>query len=208
MINESLKTEYTDEELHDTEVIFKVFENADPIELKRVKEIHDLSDEQITAYVHFSKLRKNTIENMRLEISERENTNPQATEVEMDLGTHLEYIEPQVRDLVVNLHKKGYTTTQSGFYGANNLQVISFEDPKVALDMKFPKELLTELDRRGVEFVQEDDYIGFKTLSPLSLEELHSIWSEIEQHIPDLGKKAPPSNHEYAKTFRENQEKL
>lgn len=50
--------------------------------------------------------------NTRLELG-----NWQPTDVELDLDAYLEELEPQVRDAVLILNQKGYSTLSSGFYG-------------------------------------------------------------------------------------------
>jgi hypothetical protein len=57
---------------------------------------------------------------MNDEIKKRLETNPNPTEEELRAGAFNEWIEPQARDAVFEMLKKGYGTQSSGFYGEHN----------------------------------------------------------------------------------------
>ena len=67
-----------------------------------------------------AKLRETTHEGMKKEIQERLKNNPKPTEEELRAAAFKEWIEPQVRDAALEMNKKGYSTSSSGFYGWNN----------------------------------------------------------------------------------------
>ena len=43
--------------------------------------------------------------------------NPASTEEELYMGVFTEWIEPQVRDAIIEMSRKGYATQSSGFHG-------------------------------------------------------------------------------------------
>lgn len=74
----------------------------------------------------FQKLRDSVLKEIDKAVEERKRTNPQATDLEYHLGIYIEELEPQVRDAVLELTRKGYCTTESGFGGKyGELQYIS-----------------------------------------------------------------------------------
>jgi hypothetical protein len=65
----------------------------------------------------FSSLRYDTHRKMISEVEARKNLKPEKTKEETEIGIFIEEIEPQVRDAVLELNRKGYETRSSGFNG-------------------------------------------------------------------------------------------
>jgi YfiH family protein len=85
------------------------------------------------------KLREQIHAEMKIEEGKRLEENPTPSEEELHLAAFKEWIEPQCRDAVVLLNKKGYGTKSSGFYGEHNdFQAV---DGDFAIDEETAKKL-------------------------------------------------------------------
>jgi len=67
-----------------------------------------------------NQLRTRVHAEMEIEGKRRMETSPEPTENELRLAAFIEWIEPQVREAVTEMYRKGYGTKSSGFYGGNN----------------------------------------------------------------------------------------
>jgi hypothetical protein len=65
----------------------------------------------------FTELRQQTHAQIEQETAERVKTNPTPSDEEINAGAFPELLEPQVRDAVFEMRKKGYATESSGFGG-------------------------------------------------------------------------------------------
>jgi hypothetical protein len=54
---------------------------------------------------------------MKIEEDARLKDNPTPTEEELYMGAFKEWLEPQVRDAIPEMYRKGYGTVSSGFHG-------------------------------------------------------------------------------------------
>ena len=63
------------------------------------------------------RLRKSVHESMKAEEAKRLKENPKPTEQELYMGAFREWLEPQVRDAIFEMFRKGYATQSSGFHG-------------------------------------------------------------------------------------------
>lgn len=198
------KPEYQPEEkdLTNEDVVIQILESGDDEELERLREFHNLTPEQIALFQAFAKLRKETHEQMQQELIVRKEKNPIATEEELNIGAYQESIEPQVREAVLSLRRKGYTTYESGFHGFNG-QKISFEK-----DYLVPEELTDKIEIEGVNIEIKPNSISFSCNQYLELGEIKKIWDQIEQNLPELEEPAEPCNLTQAKSFREKQKQL
>jgi hypothetical protein len=69
---------------------------------------------------------------MKAEFEARLKDNPKPTEQELYMGAFTEWLEPQVRDAMGLMYRKGYATTSSGFHGEDyDLQTV---DGNFAID--------------------------------------------------------------------------
>lgn len=186
-------------DLNNEEVITKIFETGSDEELKELREFHNLTAEQIELFQSCAKLRKSVIEQMKRDIKTRKEQNPIATAEELSMGAYKESIEPQVREAVLNLRKKGYTTYESGFHMFNG-QIISFEKNHL-----IPEELIGSIKIDGVDIKINPNSISFSYDHFLELDEIKNIWNQIEQSLPDLGKPVTPCSLPQAESFRQQQ---
>ncbi len=198
------KPEYQpgEKDLTNEDVVTQILESGSDEELERLREFHNLTPEQIELFRAFIRLRKKTREQMQQELKKRIKENPVATEEELGMGIYQESVEPQVREAVLNLRRKGYTTYESGFSGFNG-QKISFEKNHLV-----PEELIDRLKIEGINIKIKPNSISFSCDQYLELDEIKKIWDQIEQSLPELGKPAEPCNLPLAKFFRERQKDL
>jgi hypothetical protein len=126
----------------------------------------------------FIRLRRSVHERMRAEELLRLRTNPTPTEDELYMAAFREWLEPQVRDAIPIMYKKGYATVSSGFHGI---------EPELQLvDGWFTVDERTEsaLQRMGVEVLRGSD-IGVpknKRITMLRLAAERPSIGEMKQH--------------------------
>ena len=93
----------------------------------------------------FLELREIMIAQATKDTKRRIKKNPVPTDIELRIGAFVEMLEPQVREAVITMNQKGYSTESSGFAGAKgNLQVI---DGYYRLDPATKE----QLENQGVE---------------------------------------------------------
>src|SRR5690349_3942618 len=66
-------------------------------------------------FASFNELREDTLKKMQIEYNDRMASNAKLNPEEFKMGAYLQEIEPQVRGAVLDLSRKGYITTDSGF---------------------------------------------------------------------------------------------
>ena len=195
-------TETGDLDLRNREIIEEILVSGSDSDLKKLREHYKLSEGQIDRFRHFARLRNKVHESMSLELQERLELHSEPTHEELALGTYIENIEPQVRDTVLNLRKKGYSTWESGFMGVEGEQRISFTE-ELPTDYQPSAQLITRLGEQGVTLNVESTNISFTTEQKLALDEMRHIWEEIEADLPTLEGPAKPSVLPSATAFRE-----
>jgi len=196
-----------EEDLRNEEIVASILENGTPEELESLRLFYKLTPEQIELWRKLAKLRGRTHRRMEKEAKKRIEENPLTTKEELSLGTYKEWIELQVRETVFNLRRKGYTTYQSGFSDLGREQRISFEKNHLK-NFQLPKELIRQLERKGVSLKIEPDSISFKLNRYLKLNEIKEIWGRIERNLPDLKQPVEPCKTSAADFFRKQQEKF
>jgi len=72
----------------------------------------------------FQRLRRNVHAQREKEFLHRIETNPDPTEEEYDIDAYFEEIEPQCREAILKMRKKGYETYSSGFGSDNKLLMV------------------------------------------------------------------------------------
>ena len=131
--------------------------------------------------------------NEDLRVRLQKNSSP--SDDERRLGAYKEMLEPQIRDAIMVLVKKGYITIDSGYDGRQyktGKQYIGFE--KGMIDSSLLLLVISAIDtntvRASIEFAQRD----FLELAPLrfvTLEEWKKIWDDVVKVFPDKGATAP-----------------
>lgn len=111
----------------------------------------------------FRKLRDRVHLEMDHAFKERLIKNPNPTEDELHMAAFIEWLEPQVKDAIVTMFKKGYASKSSGFYGNNNeFQAI---DGYFVIDNDTKKKInsgKSEWSDKDYEIIQDDLGVQFK----------------------------------------------
>jgi hypothetical protein len=165
------------------------------------------TDHQEKLRKQFGQLRQRIHLSMKEEWALRMKQNPKPTEEEFYMGAFKEWIEPQVRDAVLEMNRKGYATQSSGFDGR------TFEQQQIdghfAIDEK-TKELLEQM---GVQVLRGADIglpknklitiLRFRATEP-SMSQMKERWDAVAAALPP--KSFPPGIRpmsDGAEVFRE-----
>ena len=186
---------------HNEDYLRQIFIQKDDLELKKIKKIHSLSEEQVKLFCDFAMLRQETIKKMQEEVLARKEIKPNPSKEELSMGAYFEQIEPQVRETIVNLRRKGYNTYESGF-GDFDSQRISFSND-VLSDFLVPAELKDELIKDKVNIVVKPNSITLKFKEYKDANIIIELWNKVEQFLPDLDKLSEPCKIRSATSFRE-----
>lgn len=145
----------------------------------------------------FESLRETIHNETERETELRITKNKAPTNEEVLIGAYIETLEPQVRNAVFEMYRKGYATESSGFGGKfGEFQQI---DGFFTID----EETKRKLQAIGVEVLKDDDvgmnhgkadytYISFKPETP-DIEKIKQKWDQIVSILPDLNIPAEPS---------------
>jgi len=185
-ISQTEKGDFDASKYHSKDYLRKMFIEKNSVELEKIKKIRSISEEQIELFCNFAILRQETIEKMQEEILTRKKINPNPSTEELSMGAYLEQIEPQIRETIVNLRKKGYNTYESGF-GDFDSQRISFSDD-VLRDFSVPAELKNELVDDKVKIIVKPNSISLKFKEYKDINIITTLWRKVEQFLPNLGK--------------------
>jgi hypothetical protein len=85
--------------------------------------LENKSNKQETLHQQFTRLRRQVHVSMKVEEQIRLKENPKPSEEELHMGAFKEWLEPQVRDAMSMMFKKGYATQSSGFDGIASLNL-------------------------------------------------------------------------------------
>lgn len=145
----------------------------------------------------FEKLKYSTQRKIEKDIKKRKAKNTHPNRVEITLGLFFEEIEPQVKQAILKLNKKGYSTDVAGFMDNSCDQMIEGD---FQLDEKTVKKLETD----GV--LVETNPSGYTRLqfSPqdANILKIKKKWNKIVSLLPDKNQAASPSMTRKARDFR------
>ncbi|PIR94143.1 hypothetical protein COT97_02870 [Candidatus Falkowbacteria bacterium CG10_big_fil_rev_8_21_14_0_10_39_11] len=195
------------EDLRDSEIFSKYLECGTEADLKKLADFHKIPIEKIKLFNQFAKLRKKVVIQTWDDVVDREKNNPKATEEEMSLGGYIEVIEPQVRDAVLTMRRKGYSTYESGFYD-ENFQVISCDGTPFK-NFEFPTNFVLQLKKQGIELTTIDNktiQLAFESYT--ELDKIKQIWDQVADLLPTLDQPTTPNQTNIAQGFREKQQEL
>ncbi|MBT5338334.1 hypothetical protein HN858_03210 [Candidatus Falkowbacteria bacterium] len=186
--------EYND--LYNEEVVRRIVLEGTDEERENLRQFHKISPERFELFLHYERLRHQTVQQCFEEAEKRKQTNPEFTDIEKQIadnktpnqieGVYLEYIEPQVRQAVITLSNKGYISFESGF-GGDNRQIIGFNSEQLS-NYKPSDELITWLESKKAEIKIEPNSITFSSDEKLTLDELKEIWDRIVADVPERKK--------------------
>lgn len=184
------------EDFRDLNFLRQVMIGGDSVQLSRMRKFllaNGLTARQIDISIKLQKLRSQIHDQLKEDTKHRANNNPLPTSEELALGAYKEMLEPQVREAIFLMRKKGYDTVSSGFSDFN-FQTISFAE-----NLIFEQKIIEDLNKLGVKArgkmlvfeCDKDDLVLIK-----------EKWDKIAEILPDHGKIAPESPTTIAKTFR------
>lgn len=182
------------------EIFQKVLAHGNQDDLEHLFATNNYSAEQIVLFRTFAQLRQRIVDENERSAELRRTKNPHPTAEESDLGAYIEHIEPQVRDAVLSLHRKGYNTYESGFMSVTGRQAISFTN-ETEQEFAFPPNLIKSLELRGVSVARDSHSIQINFSRFVDIPEMTRIWNDVAQAMPDLGHPAEPSP--FASSFKE-----
>lgn len=119
--------------------------------------------------------------------------------IELELGIFIEMLEPQVRQAVLELHSKGYSTDVSGFmYNAC--------DQKIEGDFQLANEVKRKLRALGVIVITNPSGYTMLQFSPkeADIQKIKRMWNKIASILPDRKTVASASMTRKAREFRVN----
>ncbi len=170
-----------DNKYFNDDYIRKIFASDDRDEINKIQQIHNLTDEQIEIFTYYAKMRKEVIDPMENEIHKRKSENSLATKDEIMIGCYMEDIEPQVREAVVEMNKKGYATVYSGFHSFNS-QIIKFKtEQKINISLE---QIKKEYGEKGIIIETDEEFITIKFSKKISLEEIKKFGMKLLKHFP------------------------
>lgn len=198
------ETSYTPEEkdFHNEVLRQRILESGSDEEMDELVDFfaqHGIGREEVEKFRHYAIQRKSAHETAHQEAEKRLALNPKPTDEELSMGSYIEWIEPQVRDAVLELRRKGYNTYESGFWGDE--QKISFRGEPLK-GYAFPDDFMKNMEDQGVSIIVKPTSIIFSLKGKLELDEVKKIWDKIVDVLPDLGKPADLADVETAKIFR------
>lgn len=107
--------------------------------------------EQEKLFKDLERLREEAHAQTEKETKERIKNNPKPTEEEILAGAFREMIEPQVRDALFEMYRKGYSTESSGFGGENS------EYQQIDGYFELDDETKKKLEEAGVKILKGKD---------------------------------------------------
>lgn len=182
----------------------------------------EFSSEEIAALIFNNNERQSVLQKNQQELKERTANNPLATDEEYRLGTYVEAIEPQVRDAVFDLLKKGYSPVESGFFdlsvGSQYIGIQKNEGIDSARIVEAINKNFNEDDKKvfSESFVKEyNDRIQIvlvPKIRTIPLGTWRLFWNSLVSSLPDISSESNNmvviNNGLQGKRFRENQDRL
>lgn len=102
-MRDTQRTQYTN-----ADEIARILATGSDDERVALRSFHGWTEEQVRRFVHYAQLRSETRRAMDEARTRRVAEQPLATSEECSLGAYAESLEPQVRDGLFALHRKGY----------------------------------------------------------------------------------------------------
>lgn len=138
------------------------------------------------------------------DLRQRLQTNPTPTPAELDMGTYIEGLEPEVRQAVMGMWQKGYATASSGFAGNQH------EMQRVEGGFRIDNQIKQRLTGIGVgvdEILPTWTAIFFKPDGP-DIAAISRHWEEVVDLLPARNRtnQAPPTNplaQEFQQMYRD-----
>ncbi len=159
------------------------------------REIFD-DPKKFESFLRNSRERQKALQQGESALNERLSREPFATEEEVEAGIYKEFLEPQVRDAIFMMRRKGYGTFESGF--DNLIEGTQYVGASKGTfeSITFPPDRIDALRSKGVELsiIESEDRSSLLLLPnrDINLKEWKEIWDEVAAFLPDLGHPAVP----------------
>lgn len=154
-------------------------------------------DPQLRNQRLFERLKYKTQRKIEIDIKRRGVNNPHPNKIESMLGLFIEELEPQVRQAILKLNKKGYSTDVSGFMDNSYGQMIDG-------DFQLDEKTITSLQAIGV--LVETNPSGYTRIqfSPqeADISKIKRKWNKIVSLLPNKNQIASISMTRKARDFR------
>lgn len=196
-------------DLDNEQVATRILESGTPDELAKLKQHAEkranapMSTEQFELYRALAQQRRRMLDRSDREVAERIARNPEATDLEYQVGIYKEQLEPPVREAVFSLREKGYSSFESGFQGLER-QNISFEAPVNELaSYILPEETQKTFQQANAEPSIKPQAVGFRMRKALADEQITELWQLLTRDLPSLAEPQPLTRVQTAVHFRE-----
>jgi len=135
-------------------------------------------------FASFNELREDTLKKMQIEYNDRMASNTKLNPEEYKMGAYLQEIEPQVRGAVLDLSRKGYITTDSGFAAGGRQSIMG----SFSLDAD-TKNKLKSIDVSVEESTYDNELFTTIAFKPreANLQAIRDQWKEVTALIPKRG---------------------
>jgi len=193
--------------LANLDVVTQILESGTDAEMEELRAFHDLSPERLALMRFFAQQRLAVLKQMGEQLAIREVQNPAASVDEYNMGAFAESIEPQVRDAVLTMRRKGFQTMSSG-YGDYDIQSINFDAVPNMAAYKPSSELQALLEKQNIDFHSDESTVWFSCRTPLSVGDLKIVWDAIADDLPDQGQGAGKSKMSAAEFFQALQDEF
>ncbi len=174
-----------EDDFQDADVIDEILTRGTPERQEALRAFHRAAPEQMQLYIELARLRQIVIKKGEEELANRIKGDPIPAEEEIRLGIYKEMLEPQVRDAVLTLERKGYAPFLSGFSGYEK-QNIGFRG-ELPEHFAFSEELTEKLAQHEMTLAVTPGEISFSYRHLPSVEELKEAWDAIANELPDKG---------------------
>ncbi|MFH1426310.1 MAG: hypothetical protein ABIG66_02650 [Candidatus Kerfeldbacteria bacterium] len=178
------------------------YEDVDDITMEKL-----YSKQEQVLIKEFAQLREKTLAEVEMETEARIASNPTPTEEEIRVGAFREMIEPQIRDALFEIARKGYSTESSGFWGGHG--EIQCLDGLMELDEETAhaiRQLGMEVEIGPIESEpgrsEQFAKISFRPPNP-DMAYMKKMWDHLAEALPDRGHPASPSTSGGSDDFRE-----
>jgi hypothetical protein len=204
----------TEPDFGDDGVINQILVDGTDVEMEKLRQHIESREKKpipmqlLEKFRFFARLRRDAIKESDAATKERKKNNPRATAEEVSLGAYVERLEPQTREAVLALRRKGYPTFESGF-SSFDVQNVRFEQDVPELkDFVAPSDLAEMFSAHGATLGVMPNRVWFSFSRPLSLDEMRLLWVALAKALPDLEHPAPPMSLPMAEGFREKQKRM
>lgn len=146
----------------------------------------------------FKRLQNHILRKVEKDTIKRHKNNPRPNKIEQCLGVFIEMLEPQVRNAVLELNRKGYSTDTSGFMNNNPC------DQKIEGDFRLNEDVVQKLNSIGVGVETNPSGYTIIQFSPkeADINKIKKQWDKIVSMIPNKNQITSLSMTHSARDFR------